>query len=93
MLCRFDFERVDIKGVFDEFSATEARIKELKEQGGIQRQVTRDTQGQLGVSEEMCGEGSHAATGVPEWGIRMFRVLLMMLLCINTCLHPPKGEP
>jgi len=38
--CRFDFEGVDVKALFDELQATEQRIKELKEQGGgIQRQV------------------------------------------------------
>lgn len=38
--CRFDFEGVDVKALFDELQSTEQRIKELKEQGGgIQRQV------------------------------------------------------
>lgn len=36
---RFDFEGVDVPAVFKEFQDTEKRIKELKEKGGIQRQV------------------------------------------------------
>jgi hypothetical protein len=36
---RFDFERIDIKATFAEYEATEARLRELREQGGIQRQV------------------------------------------------------
>jgi hypothetical protein len=36
---RFDFEGVDVPAMFKEFQDTEKRIKELKEKGGIQRQV------------------------------------------------------
>jgi hypothetical protein len=40
LVCRFDFEGVDVKGLFDEYHETEKRMKELKEKGGIQRQVS-----------------------------------------------------
>lgn len=45
---RFDFEGVDVKGLFDEFHETERRMKELKEKGGIQRQVRTRARGWLG---------------------------------------------
>lgn len=38
-LCRFDFEGVDVGLLFSEYNDTEKRLKELKEKGGIQRQV------------------------------------------------------
>ncbi len=38
-MCRFDFEGVDVKALFDEYHETEKRMKDLKEKGGIQRQV------------------------------------------------------
>lgn len=38
-LTRFDFEGVDVQALFAEFQETEKRLKELKEKGGIQRQV------------------------------------------------------
>jgi hypothetical protein len=38
-LTRFDFEGVDVPALFSEFQETEKRLKELKEKGGIQRQV------------------------------------------------------
>jgi hypothetical protein len=41
-VCRFDFEGVDVKGLFDEYHETEKRMKELKEKGGIQRQVSQN---------------------------------------------------
>lgn len=36
----YDFERQDAAALFKEFEETERRLKELKEHGGIQRQVS-----------------------------------------------------
>jgi hypothetical protein len=44
-LCRFDFEGVDVGALFSEYNDTEKRLKELKEKGGIQRQVRLSCEG------------------------------------------------
>lgn len=51
-LTRFDFECVDVPALFAEFQETEKRLKELKEKGGIQRQVRA-----VGFVVAMTGRG------------------------------------